>query len=140
MRSWFRGRSPRWETRRDQPGAVAPPQGDPLDQALAERAALIELCVYALDRARSCGVAERLRAGLDEVGVVAVRPDGERFDPACHEAGGTVTTEDPALDGRIASTELPGFLDHDRVLRAPVVTVYRLEANPSSLSSSPARE
>jgi molecular chaperone GrpE len=126
MRSWFRRRTPRWETRRDTPDVPVSPQVNPLDQALVERAALVELCVYAFDRARSCGVAERLSAGLDGVGVVALRPDGERFDPARHEAGGTVTTEDPALDGRIATTELPGFLDRDRVLRAPVVTVYRL--------------
>lgn len=125
MRSWFRRRRPEWEPRRDHPDVAARPV-DPLDQALVERAALIELCVYALDRTRSCGVAERLSAGLDGIGVVALRPDGERFDPARHEAGGTVATDDPALDGRIATTELPGFLDRDRVLRAPVVTVYRL--------------
>lgn len=130
MRSWFRRRSPEWETRRDRPGATAPRPRDPLDQALVERAALVELCVYALDRTPSCGVAERLSAGLGGVGVVALRPDGERFDPSCHEAGGTVTTDDPAWDGWIATTELPGFLDRDRVLRAPVVTVYRLREAP----------
>jgi len=95
---------------------------------VAERAELIRLCLYALDRARSAGVAERLLAGLAEVGVVALRPDGERFDPSRHEAGGTAPTRDPALDGRVAQTEVPGFADRDRVLRAPVVTVYQLRA------------
>lgn len=123
MRSWIRRRSP--PTGRDQ--ADAPP-ADPLGQALTERAALVELCVYALDRTPSCGVAERLAAGLDGIGVVALRPDGERFDPACHEAGGAVDTDDPDLDGRIAATELSGYLDRDRVLRAPVVLVYRLRS------------
>ncbi|RRO13837.1 nucleotide exchange factor GrpE [Saccharopolyspora rhizosphaerae] len=99
---------------------------DPLERALTDRAALIQLCLYAVDRARSAGVAERLAEGLTDIGVIPLRPDGQRFDPAFHEAGGTVPTDDPALDGVIAETELPGFTDHDRVLRAPVVTVYQL--------------
>jgi molecular chaperone GrpE len=103
---------------------------DPLDRALAERATLIQLCVYAMDRARSAGVVERLSEGLDGVGVAALRPDGERFDPARHEAGGTVATGDPELDGLIAETEVVGFADRDRVLRPPVVTVYQLRSEP----------
>jgi molecular chaperone GrpE (heat shock protein) len=101
---------------------------DPLDRALAERASLIQLCMYAMDRARSAGVVERLSEGLSGIGVEALRPDGTRFDPAHHEAGGTMPTDDPALDGVIAETEVLGFADRDRVLRAPVVTVYQLRA------------
>lgn len=97
-----------------------------LEHARTERARLIELCVYALDRARSTGVTERLTEGMREIGVAALRPDGERFNPARHEAGGTLPTDDPALDGTIAETEVPGFADRDQVLRAPVVTVYQL--------------
>src|SRR2546426_4429957 len=59
------------------------------EQLLRDRHSLVQLCLYALDRARSSGVAERIEQGLAEVGVVAVRPDGERFNPALHEAGGT---------------------------------------------------
>jgi molecular chaperone GrpE (heat shock protein) len=99
---------------------------DPLGRALAERTTLIELCIYAMDRARSAGVVERLSEGLRGVGVRALRPDGERFDPAQHEAGGTVATDDPALDGVVAETEVLGFADQDRILRPPVVTVHRL--------------
>jgi molecular chaperone GrpE len=99
-----------------------------LEQALADRQALIQLCLYALDRARSGGVVERLEHGLAGIGVRALRPDGERFDPAVHEAGGAVATEDPALDGLVAETEVVGFADHDRVLRAPIVTVYAKKA------------
>jgi molecular chaperone GrpE (heat shock protein) len=91
---------------------------------LGERKALIGLCLYALDRARSAGVVERLEAGLAEVGVQAVRPDGEPFDPSVHEAGGAEPTDDPALVGRIAATEAPGFTDRGQSLRAPVVLVY----------------
>ena len=95
-----------------------------LEQALDERKALIRMCLYALDRARSSGVVERLEAGLAEVGVRAVRPDGEPFDPAVHEAGGTEPTDDPTLVGRIAETEVPGFTDRGQPLRAPIVIVY----------------
>ena len=89
-----------------------------------ERRALISLCLYALDRARSAGVVERLEAGLAEVGVQAVRPDGARFDPAVHEAGGAEPTDDPALVGLIAETEAAGFVDRGQSLRAPIVIVY----------------
>ncbi|GAA3534117.1 nucleotide exchange factor GrpE [Amycolatopsis ultiminotia] len=105
---------------------VATP-GD-LDRALADRQALIQLCLYALDRARSNGVVERLEQGLAGIGVTALRPDGERFDPARHEAGGAVATDDPELDGVVAETEVIGFADHERLLRAPIVTVYAKRA------------
>lgn len=94
------------------------------EQALADRQALIQLCLYAIDRARSGGVAERMEQGLAAIGVHAVRPDGQRFDPARHEAGGAVPTDDPGLEGTVAETEVVGFVDDDRLLRAPVVTVY----------------
>jgi molecular chaperone GrpE len=95
-----------------------------LDQALAERRTLVQLCLYALDRAKSPGVVERLEEGLSGVGVTALRPDGVRFDPAHHEAGGTVETTDETLDGLVAETEVVGFADRGEVLRAPIVTVY----------------
>lgn len=95
-----------------------------LDRLRAQRATLIELCLYALDRARSGGVVERLEEGLAGIGVTASRPDGDRFDPALHEAGGTVPTDDSALDGTVAETEVVGFSDGDKLLRAPIVTVY----------------
>lgn len=94
------------------------------ERALAERRSLVQLCLYALDRARSSGVAERIEEGLASVGVTALRPDGQRFDPACHEAGGTVATEDEGLDGVVAETEIVGFIDRGQLLRPPVVTVY----------------
>lgn len=95
-----------------------------LEQARAERRALIELCMYALDRARSTGVAERIERGLADVGVQAVRPDGECFDPTKHEAGATEPTEDTSLVGVIAETEVVGFSDHEGMVRVPIVTVY----------------
>ncbi|MFD6792161.1 MULTISPECIES: nucleotide exchange factor GrpE [Prauserella salsuginis group] len=103
---------------------VALASGIEPEQALADRHALIQLCLYAMDRAHSDGVAERIEKGLAAIGVHALRPDGARFDPAQHEAGGAVRTEDARLEGTVAETEVPGFVDHDRLLRAPVVTVY----------------
>jgi molecular chaperone GrpE len=94
------------------------------NQAFAERKSLVALCLYALDRARSSGVAERIEEGLAAVGVLALRPDGQRFDPTYHEAGGTLATEDDALDGVVAETEVVGFSDRGDLLRAPIVTVY----------------
>jgi hypothetical protein len=96
-----------------------------LAQTLADRRALVQLCLYALDRARSDGVAERIERGLAGVGVLPLRPDGQQFDPALHEAAGAVPTDDAALVGLIAETEVPGFTDHGRALRVPVVTVYQ---------------
>ena len=106
------------------PAEPVPDGGAHLDQALAERRSLVQLCLYALDRARSAGVVERLEEGLAGVGVTALRPDGIRFDPAFHEAGGTVATTDETLDGLVAETEVVGFTDRGEVLRAPIVTVY----------------
>ncbi|HEX2132024.1 MAG TPA: nucleotide exchange factor GrpE [Actinophytocola sp.] len=100
------------------------PAAGALEVALAERRSLVQLCLYALDRARSAGVAERIEEGLAGVGVSAVRPDGVRFDPAHHEAGGTVATADATLDGLVAETEVVGFADRGELLRAPIVTVY----------------
>ena len=114
------------------PGVTSDPP-DPyvlLAQTLADRTALLQLCLYALDRARSDGVAERIERGLAGVGVLPVRPDGQPFDPALHEAAGTVDTDDATLAGTIAETEVVGFSDNGRVLRAPVVTVYRLREVP----------
>ncbi|RJQ84461.1 nucleotide exchange factor GrpE [Amycolatopsis panacis] len=111
-----------------EPGVDLVATAGELDRALADRQALIQLCLYALDRARSNGVAQRLEDGLAAIGVLALRPDGERFDPARHEAGGAVATEDPALEGVVAETEVTGFADQERLLRAPVVTVYAKRA------------
>lgn len=99
------------------------------DQAMAERKSLVQLCLYALDRAKSPGVVERLEEGLAGVGVAAIRPDGARFDPAFHEAGGTVATTDENLDGVVAETEVVGFSDRGEVLRVPIVTVYSKSAS-----------
>ena len=113
-------------------GSVVNPDNVVLDTTEDdERRKLVQLCLYALDRARSAGVADRIEEGLAGVGVVAVRPDGERFDPAHHEAGGTLPTDDPNLDGIVAETEVVGFTDNGRWLRPPIVTVYTRRSGAS---------
>jgi molecular chaperone GrpE len=96
-----------------------------LERLLADRARLIEICLYARDRVNSRAAAERIDAGLGELGVTPVRADGEPFDPGRHEASASVPTDDPALHGRVAETELPGYADRGVLVRPPVVTVYR---------------
>lgn len=102
---------------------------DPADEPVdveAERRVLIDLLIYAFDRARSPGVCERLTAGLAAIGVQLIRPDGALFDPGVHEAGGVAPTSDRLLHNKIAETESVGFVDRGRLIREPVVVVYQL--------------
>jgi len=92
----------------------------------------VQLCLYALDRARSAGVTERIEETLGTIGVTALRPDGARFDPTLHEAGGTVDTENAELDGTVAETEVVGFSDRGTTLRVPIVTVYTAKNTPQT--------
>jgi molecular chaperone GrpE len=99
-----------------------------LEALRQERASLIELCLYARDRVSSPAAAERIDAGLVELGVTPLRPDGQPFDPARHEAAATVPTEDPELHGTVAETEVPGYADRGALVRPPVVSVFRRDA------------
>ncbi|HEX6076847.1 MAG TPA: nucleotide exchange factor GrpE [Micromonosporaceae bacterium] len=107
------------------PGVSAPPR----EQPDGDRSTLVQACIYVRDRATSKALADRLGWALQEAGVSMVTPTGARFDPAHHEAGGSVATDDPARVGTIAGVELPGYVDRGVVLRAPVVTVYRRDSN-----------
>ena len=94
-------------------------------QARADRAALVQACIYVRDRTTSRALAERLGAALAQAGVTPVEPAGALFDPAHHEAGGAAPSDDPTQIGRIAAVEVPGYADRGKLLRAPVVTVYQ---------------
>jgi len=89
-----------------------------------ERAALAELCVDMHDRVPSEGLRDKVRLGLQRVGIEIVSADGESFDPAAHEAVGAVEAPDRRLAGTIASTQRSGYRDHGRVIREPAVLVY----------------
>jgi hypothetical protein len=94
-------------------------------RARDDRALLVSTCIYVRDRATSKAIADRLAWALNEVGVAELRPAGQTFDAARHEAGGAAPTDDPRLVGTIAAVELAGYADRGAVVRAPVVTVYR---------------
>lgn len=97
-----------------------------------ERIRLIDLLLYARDRVSSPAAAERIDDGLRRLGIEALRPDGELFDPSQHEAAATVVTQDKALHGHIAETETAGYSDNGRIVRPPIVTVYRASAPASA--------
>lgn len=121
----------RWLKQVDEAGNVAAgaqPAGAVTPAADPERRQLIELLMYAWDRARSPGVWERLTEGLAAVGVTVLRPDGEPFDPNAHEVGGVEPTADDALVDTVAETEVAGFADRGTVIREPVVVVYRRQS------------
>ncbi|WP_163506182.1 nucleotide exchange factor GrpE [Fodinicola acaciae] len=107
------------------PGSLpvsAPPAPTPAD---GDRKQLVDTLIYVRDRATSTALTDRIARDLQSIGVTEIRPNGEKFDPSRHEAGGSTDTTDPQQDGWIAGVETPGYLDRGRVLRLPVVTVYR---------------
>ena len=110
--------------------AEVQPYLEELERLQRERAALLELCLYARDRVSSEAAAERIDSGLAALGVTPVRPDGQPFDPGQHEAAASVPTEDPALHGTVAETEAPGYADHGVPVRPPIVSVYRRGTPP----------
>ncbi|PRY56921.1 nucleotide exchange factor GrpE [Glycomyces artemisiae] len=94
-------------------------------QNAADRTVLVETCVWMRDRATSPALAQHLDGAFAKVGVTQVDATGQRFDPAVHEAGSTVAARGPADEGIIARTEQIGYTDRGRILRHPIVTVYR---------------
>lgn len=96
-----------------------------LQRLRVERTELIKLCLYARDRLTSEAAASKVDDGLAALGVEAVRPDGEPFDPAAHHAVATVETDDPDLHDTVAATEEAGYVDRGTVIREPGVAVYR---------------
>lgn len=94
-------------------------------QVSADRTVLVDACIWMRDRATSPALAQHLDGAFTRVGITQVDATGQRFDPAVHEAGATVAAKTPADDGIIARTETPGYSDRGRLLRHPIVTVYR---------------
>ncbi|MCD0442758.1 nucleotide exchange factor GrpE [Glycomyces sp. A-F 0318] len=94
-------------------------------QSTADRTVLVEACIWMRDRATSPALAQHLDGAFAKVGVAQVDATGQRFDPAVHEAGSVIAATNPAEDGIIARTETPGYLDRGRLLRHPIVTVFR---------------
>ena len=60
---------------------------------------------------------------LETLGVSVIKAEGEKFDPALHDAAGTEKVDDPELDGVVTAEILKGYRTKDRVLRPAQVTV-----------------
>ena len=60
---------------------------------------------------------------LENLGVSIIKAEGEKFDPALHDAAGTENVDDPELDGKVITERLKGYRTKDRVLRPAQVTV-----------------
>jgi molecular chaperone GrpE len=87
----------------------------------------------ALDAARAAGTAANLVEGveltqrellkvLERAGVTRYSAVGQSFDPTRHEAIARVVSTE-AAPNTVVSERLPGYLLHDRVLRAALVAV-----------------
>ncbi len=64
---------------------------------------------------------------LEGLGVSVIKAEGEKFDPALHDASGTEQVENPELDGKVITVILDGYRTKDRVLRPAQVTVGKLK-------------
>jgi molecular chaperone GrpE len=110
-------------------GTPAGPQpAEPPADLVRDRQALIGSYLYLYDVVHDEVLRSRLRDALAEAGVSELDSVGVRFDPSRHRATGSVPTDDPSLDGRIAEIERCGFSDRGEVLRLPEVLVYSASA------------
>ena len=60
---------------------------------------------------------------LETLGVSIIKAEGEKFDPALHDAAGTEKVDDPDLDGKVVAERMKGYRTKDRVLRPAQVIV-----------------
>ena len=63
---------------------------------------------------------------LEMLGVSIIKAEGEKFDPALHDAAGTEKVDDPDLDGKVITERLKGYRTKDRVLRPAQVVVGKI--------------
>ena len=63
---------------------------------------------------------------LETLGVSIIKAEGQKFDPALHDAAGTENVDDPELDGKVITEQLKGYRTKDRVLRPAQVTVGKI--------------
>lgn len=106
------------------PVAPAGARGDP--DTTRQRADLVSALIAIRDQLGSDVLRSQAGEALQRAGISEVRPDGHRFDPQWHQAVDQVLTTDQTLDGTIAATERPGYVEGTRVIRLPEVVVYRL--------------
>jgi molecular chaperone GrpE (heat shock protein) len=92
-----------------------------------QREALVRAAIDIRDHLTSAALADRLGQALWAAGVGEVRADGEPFDPQRHQAVDHVATAERSLDGTVAATERPGYVDGGAVVRPPQVVVHRYQ-------------
>ena len=100
------------------PGATGPTGAD-------RGPTLIVALVDLVDRVNSQALRADILAALARAGVHQIEvPAGEAFDAARMRGVGSAPTADPALVGRVAATDRPGFRDGSQVIRLPDVIVH----------------
>lgn len=103
-----------------------------LDPAALDRDRLVAICLDLADRLRDVDPAlwSRLHRQLEDVGVVAVVPDGMPVDDAEVDVVGREDTDAADRDGLVARTEFCGYRDRGRLVRRPQVVVARVVSLP----------
>ena len=114
-------------------------------EILADLLDVVDNLDRALDAARSTTAAERLESvvqGVDMVrrqflaklegfGVRRIESDGQRFDPALHEAVSAVPVNEPSADGTIVGVVRHGYRIGEDVLRPASVAVAKSALAPN---------
>lgn len=102
---------------------------DSLEAALAVEAPTIESLHHGVE------ITERqLASAFEKAGLVAISPQGERFDPHRHEAMGQVEADQEP--NTVAAVLRKGYLLNDRVIRPALVMVARERADPAAPAPS----
>ncbi len=70
----------------------------------------------------------QLKGILESRGLSSFVDIGKPFDPNRHEAVAETQTDNPDLDGMIATVLKPGYLYRNSVLRPATVSVYKLKS------------
>lgn len=71
-------------------------------------------------------VLRRFHKALAQFDVTPQPAEGQRFDPALHEAVSMIPVTDPALDGDVVAVTRQGYIFGDRVLRPARVVIGRV--------------
>ena len=95
---------------------------DNLDRAVdsAQAGASHEALMQGIEMVR-----RQFHAKLESLGVRKIEVEGQRFDPALHEAISSVPAASPEQDGLVVGTVRSGYLIGDEVLRPAAVAVAK---------------
>lgn len=112
--------------------APSRPQTDGLEQVPDRQHRLAVALVELLDLVPTDSLRYRVQRALSDAGIAEYQADGEVFDPERHHVVDVESTDDPALESRVAQTVRPGYADGQSVVRAADVLLYRgLHTSPT---------